>query len=101
MGALFKGLTYWSDYMHDYNEKRVVYYGRNDWAAGAFRERCLATLNDAGAITIRSINDAVESHQIKQTIEGIPELFDGQEIDDLLRRAKAVFPRHANSHFSN
>lgn len=79
--------------MHDYNEKRVVYYGRNDWAAGAFRERCLATLNDAGAITIRSINDAVESHQIKQTIEGIPELFDGQEIDDLLRRAKAVFSK--------
>lgn len=79
--------------MYDLNEKRVVYYGRNDYAAGACRDRCLSVLTSVESVDPISINDAIEVHQIKLTADGIPELFQNQSIDDYPKRATILFSR--------
>lgn len=79
--------------MCDLNEKRVVYYGRNDYAAGACRDRCLSVLTSAESVDPISINDAIEAHQIKLTADGIPELFQNQSIEDYPKRATILFSR--------
>lgn len=79
--------------MRDFDEKRVVYYGRNDYAAGVHRDRCLSVLASAEIVDLTSINEAIEAHQIKLTVEGIPELFLGQSIEDYPRRATILFSK--------
>lgn len=79
--------------MRDFDEKRVVYYGRNDYAAGVHRDRCLSVLASAEIVDLTSINEAIEAHQIKLTVEGIPELFLGQSIEDHPRRATILFSK--------
>ena len=79
--------------MRDFNEKRVVFYGRNDYAAGIFQDRCKIMLAGAESVNPSSINDAIEAHQIKLTVEGIPELFQDQSIEDYSRRAQILFSK--------
>ena len=79
--------------MRDFDEKRVVYYGRNDYAAGVHRDRCLSVLASAEIVDLTSINEAIEAHQINLTVEGIPELFLGQSIEDHPRRATILFSK--------
>ena len=79
--------------MRVFDEKRVVYYGRNDYAAGVYRDRCLSVLASVEIVDLTSINEAIEAHQIKLTVEGIPELFLGQSIEDHPRRATVLFSK--------
>lgn len=76
--------------MREFNEKRAVFYGRNDYAAGAYRDRCQTVLANADSANFVSINDAIEAHQIKLTVEGIPELFPDQSINDYSRRLQIL-----------
>lgn len=79
--------------MRDFNENRVVFYGRNDYASGIFQDRCEFVLAGAESVNPSSINDAIEAHQIKLTVEGIPELFQNQSIEDYSRRAQILFSK--------
>lgn len=79
--------------MREFNHERVIFYGRNDYAASIFRDRCLAMLTDASDDEISTVNEAIEAHQIKLTVEGIPEIFSDQAIDDLLKCAKVLFSK--------
>ena len=79
--------------MRVFDDKRVVYYGRNDYAADVYRDRCLSVLASAEIVDLTSINEAIEAHQIKLTVEGIPELFLGQSIEDHPRRATVLFSK--------
>ena len=79
--------------MRKFNYERVVFYGRHDYAASMFRDRCLTVLGDTENVSVSSINDAIEAHQIKQTVEGVPELFRDQSVSDSSRHAKALFSR--------
>ena len=79
--------------MCDFGKKRVVFYGRNDYAAGVHRDRCQSMLTDVENANLASINDAIEAHQTKLTIEGIPELFQGQLIDSYPNRAQVLFAK--------
>ena len=79
--------------MRDFDEKRVVYYGRNDYAAGVHRDRCLSVLASAEIVDLTSINEAIEAHQIKLTVEGIPELFREQSIEGHPRRVTTLFSK--------
>lgn len=79
--------------MGDFDEKRVVFCGRNDYAASAFRDRCRSVLANAESANLASINDAIEAHQTKLTVEGIPELFQDQSIGDFPKRAQILFSK--------
>lgn len=79
--------------MRDFDEKRVVFYGRNDYAAGVFQDRCQLVLANAASVDFSSINDAIEAHQIKLTVEGIPELFQDQATDVFPGRAQVLFSK--------
>ena len=79
--------------MRDFDEKRVVYFGRNNYAAGFYRDRCLSVLASAESVDPISINDAIEAHQIKLTVDGIPELFRDQSIGDYSSQATILFSK--------
>lgn len=86
--------------MREFNAVRAIYYGRNDWAAGAFRDRIREVVPALAAGPIGSINDAIEAHQSKLTLEDIPELFDTEELPALLEQASKAFGnacRYANT----
>ena len=86
--------------MREFNAVRAIYYGRNGWAAGAFRDRIREVLPALAAGPIGSINDAIEAHQSKLTLEDIPELFDTEELPALLEQASKAFGnacRYANT----
>lgn len=54
--------------MCDFGKKRVVFYGRNDYAAGVHRDRCQSMLTNVENANLASINDAIEAHQTKLNI---------------------------------
>lgn len=66
--------------MRDFNHTRVIHYDRHDWAAGAFGDRIGEILPILATEPIKSINDAIEAHQSKLTVEDIPELFDKSDL---------------------
>lgn len=77
--------------MRDFNHTRIVSYDRNDWAVGAFIDRCLHILKEGHRIQIATINDAIEVHQIKLTFETVPELFKEAEVADVASAVAALF----------
>lgn len=77
--------------MRDFNHTRIVSYGRNDWAVGAFIDRCLHILKEGPRIQIATINDAIEAHQLKLTFETVPELFKEAEVADVASAVAALF----------
>ena len=77
--------------MKDYDENRVRYFGRNDLAAGHYRDRCLELLRDSEQRRIESINDAIEAHQCRLTVEGIPELFGEEDSVNASRASRQLF----------
>lgn len=77
--------------MQDFNHTRIVSYGRNDWAVGAFIDRCLHILKEGPRIQIATINDAIEAHQLKLTFETVPELFKEAEVVDAASAVAALF----------
>ena len=77
--------------MRDFNHARIVFYGRNDLAAGAFKDRCLHILKEGPRFQIATINDAIEAHQLKLTFETIPELFEDAEDIDVASAISALF----------
>lgn len=77
--------------MRDFNHARIVSYGRNDLAAGAFKDRCLHILKEGPRFQIATINDAIEAHQLKLTFETIPELFEDAEDIDVASAISALF----------
>ena len=77
--------------MRDFNHTRIVSYGRNDWAVGAFMDRCLHILKEGPHIQIATINDAIEAHQLKLTFETVPELFEKAEGIDVASVVSALF----------
>ena len=77
--------------MRDFNNTRIVSYGRNDWAVGAFIDRCLHILKEGPRIQIASINDAIEAHQLKLTFETVPEMFKEAEVGDVASAVAALF----------
>lgn len=86
--------------MREFNAARAIYYGRNRWADGAFRDRIREVVPALAAGPIGSINDAIEAHQSKLTLEDIPELFDTEELPALLEQASKAFGnacRYANT----
>lgn len=77
--------------MRDFNHIRIVSYDRNDWAVGAFIDRCLHILKEGHRIQIATINDAIEVHQLKLTFETVPELFKEAEVTDVASAVAALF----------
>lgn len=77
--------------MQDFNHTRIVSYDRNDWAVGAFIDRCLRILKEGPCIQIATINDAIEAHQLKLTFETVPELFKEAEVTDVASAVAALF----------
>lgn len=77
--------------MRDFNHTRIVSYDRNDWAVGAFIDRCLHILKEGHRIQIATINDAIEVHQLKLTFETVPELFKEAEVGDVASAVAALF----------
>ena len=77
--------------MRDFNHIRIVSYDRNDWAVGAFIDRCLHILKEGHRIQIVTINDAIEVHQLKLTFETAPELFKEAEVADVASAVAALF----------
>ena len=73
------------------NPKRAIHYERNDWAAGEYRERIASVLPVLASSGINSINDAIEAHQSKLTVEDIPELFSSDDLPALQRNAISAF----------
>ena len=63
--------------MNAANHNRVIYYGRNDWSAGYYRDRCIEMLARSETHFPVTINDAIEAHQCKLMADNIPELFEG------------------------
>ncbi len=86
--------------LREYNAVRAIYYGRNNWAAGAFRDRIREVVPALAVGPIGSINDAIEAHQSRLTLKDIPELFDTEELPALLEQASKAFGnacRYANT----
>lgn len=79
--------------MSEINHIRVIYYGRNDVFTNVFRDRCIALLSADNGMSIVSINDAIEAHQCKLTVEGIPELFEDTACWDIVRSAQLSFSK--------
>lgn len=77
--------------MLEYNDKRVVYCGNNDFALSLYHDRCLAILLRPVGDDISSINEAIEDFQVKLTVENSPELFREKTIDEPLVVARAHF----------
>lgn len=77
--------------LRDFNHTRIISYGRNDWAVGAFMDRCLYILKEGPHIKIATINDAIEAHQLKLTLETAPELFEDAEGIDVTSAVPALF----------
>ena len=77
--------------MRNFNHTRIVSYGRNDLAAGAFKDRCLHILKEGPHFQIATINDAIEAHQLKLTFETVPESFGDAEGVDIANTASALF----------
>lgn len=72
--------------MCDFDKKGAVYYGRDDYAAGDYGDGCLSVLARAESVDPILINDAIEAHQTKLTIDGIPELYESSRfVPNLLR----------------
>ena len=85
--------------MREYDENRVRYFGRNDLAAGHYRDRCLELLRDSEKRQIESINDAIEAHQCRLTVEGIPELFEEEDSVNASQASRQLFA-HACAYFA-
>lgn len=77
--------------LRDFNNTRIVSYGRNDWAVGAFINRCLQILKKGPNIQVATINDAIEAHQLKLTFETVPEFFEGVEDINVISAVPALF----------
>lgn len=77
--------------MQDFNHTRIVSYDRNDWAVGAFIDRCLHIQKEGPRIQIATINDAIEAHQLKLTFETVPEFFKEVEDIDVASAVSALF----------
>lgn len=77
--------------LRDFNHTRIVSYGRNDLAAGAFKDRCLRILKEGPHFQIATINDAIEAHQLKLTFETVPESFGDAEGIDIANTASTLF----------
>ena len=77
--------------MRDFNNTRIISYDRNDWAVGAFIDRCLHILREGSRIQIAEINDAIEAHQLKLTYETVPEFFEDAEVVDVASAVPALF----------
>ena len=77
--------------MRDFNHARIVSYGRNDLAAGSFKDRCLHIQKEGPHFQIATINDAIEAHQLKLTFETVPESFEDAEGIDIVSTASTLF----------
>lgn len=77
--------------LREFNHERIICYDRNDLAAGAFRERCLQIIETGSSLRIKTINDAIEVHQLKLTLETIPELFEGTDVANAIEVASNLF----------
>lgn len=77
--------------LREFNQERIICYGRNDLAAGAFRERCLQIIETGSSLRIKTINDAIEAHQLKLTLETIPELFEGTDVANAIEVTSKLF----------
>ena len=77
--------------LRDFNNTRIISYDRNDWAVGAFIDRCLHILREGSRIQIAEINDAIEAHQLKLTYETVPEFFEDAEVADVASAVAALF----------
>ena len=77
--------------MREYNNDRVVFYGRNDLAAGHFKDRVINLLSNPEAPSIESINDAIEAYQCKLTVEKLPELFDETSLNSMRKASSRFF----------
>lgn len=77
--------------MNAANHNRVTYYGRNDWSAGYYRDRCIEMLTRSETHSPVTINDAIEAHQCKLMADNIPELFEGMASLDSGEPAKRLF----------
>ena len=70
--------------MHkEFNHERAVYYPPYDLAAGMYVDRVKKVLLD-DIPEEASINDAIEYHQAKLTVEKYPEFFDSDTLGELI-----------------
>lgn len=77
--------------MHkEFNHERAVYYPPYDLAAGMHVDRVKKVLLD-DIPEEASINDAIEYHQAKLTVEKYPEFFDSDALGELIERSTDHF----------
>ena len=77
--------------MREFNHTRIVSYDRSDWAVGFFIDRCVYILKEGPHNQIATINDAIETHQLKLTFETVPELFEKAEDIDVASVVSVLF----------
>lgn len=77
--------------LKEYDDSRVIWYGTHDWAAGLVKERTRDFLLASDGPAINSIDDAIEAHQCKLTVDGAPWLFEEGDLSALCDAAKKAF----------
>lgn len=79
--------------MKDSSVMRVAYYGPSDLSVGYCLERCAFLLRNSANITAVDINDAIEFHQCRLMVEGIPEAFSNLEKIDTKQSTQRLFSK--------
>lgn len=77
--------------MKDFNSKRAVWYGSRNLAVGFAKDRICQLVLRPGGLKIESMDDAVEAHQCKLTLEGAPWLFGEGDLPAMQAYAKRAF----------
>ncbi|MCI9494813.1 hypothetical protein [Adlercreutzia muris] len=65
--------------MAEFKEKRLVYYGRNDWSTPSSIERCQSIVKSIEGNFPSGVNEAIELDQCRKIIEEFEEAFDERD----------------------
>lgn len=65
--------------MAEFKEKRLVYYGRNDWSTPSSIERCQSIVKSIESNFPSDVNEAIELDQCRKIVEEFEEAFDEKD----------------------
>lgn len=75
----------------EFNAERAQFYPSNDLAYAWFKDRVIEVLTTWQDADIKDINDCIEVHECKRTIEVHEHIFSESQIDVLHSRARTLF----------
>lgn len=65
--------------MAEFNKKRLVYYGRNDWSTPSSIERCQSIVKSIKSNFPSDVNEAIELDQCRKIVEEFDKAFDEKD----------------------